>query len=200
MIISKVEQNSPEWLALKLGVPSSSHFSEIITSTGALSKQHTKYMNRLAGERVSGTGEETFSSKHTDKGLEREPEARSLYEIITGVDVELVGVCYQDTKKRYLCSPDGLVGKPGGLEIKCPMMTTQVEYLRANAIPAIYFQQIQGSLLITGRKWWDFMSYYPGIKPLIIRVTRDEPFIRMLYSRLDTFCVELADVTKQIGG
>ena len=38
----------------------------------------------------------------------------------------------------------------------------------------MYKNQVQSSLWITGRKWWDFMSYYPDMKPFIIRVFPDK--------------------------
>jgi hypothetical protein len=79
-------------------------------------------------------------------------------------------------------SPDGLVGESGGLEIKCPMPATHIEYLRDGRLPSKYIQQVQGCLWISGRDWWDFMSYHPKMTPLIIRVYRDEVFIKALES------------------
>jgi hypothetical protein len=35
-------------------------------------------------------------------------------------------------------------------------------------------------LWISGRDWWDFMSYHPKMEPLIVRVFRDEEFIKAL--------------------
>jgi hypothetical protein len=84
-----------------------------------------------------------------------------------------VGLCLHD---EFECgaSPDGLVGDDGGLEIKCPLPHTHVSYLRAGDVTGKYIPQIQGCLWITGREWWDFMSYHPAMEDLIVRVYRDE--------------------------
>ena len=200
MISEKIEQGTPEWLALKCGVPSASEFDKIVTTAGKSSKQREKYLYRLAGERITGCREEGYTNGAMERGAIVEAEARTLYEMIKGVEVEQVGVCYPNDDKAYLCSPDGLVGEDGGLEIKCPLMATHVSYLLDNVLPMDYFQQVQGSLLVTGRKWWDFVSHYPGIKPFIIRVERDEVFLKALQIELELFCKELIDITEKIRG
>lgn len=198
MIIVNVEQGSEAWFSLKAGVPSASSFDKIVTTKGASSKQREKYMYKLAGEKIIGKCEETYKNDIMQRGIDMEAEARALYEMDSGMTVKTVGVCYPNEKKEYLCSPDGLIGKIGGLEIKCPIISTHVSYLLNGTLPSDYFQQIQGSMLVTGRKWWDFMSYYPGMKPLIIRVERDEAFISSLKIELAAFCAELPKITERI--
>ena len=44
-------------------------------------------------------------------------------------------------------------------------------------MPIEYVAQVQGQLWITEKKWCDFLCYAENIKPLIIRVERDEDFI-----------------------
>jgi hypothetical protein len=73
----------------------------------------------------------------------------------------------------------------GGLEIKCPAPATHVSYLRDGTLPSKYYQQVMGCLWITGREWWDFMSYHPSMKPLIVRVERDEEYIKSLAKNVD---------------
>ena len=77
-------------------------------------------------------------------------------------------------------SPDGLVGADGGLEIKCPAPSTHVKYLRDGKLPVAYKQQVMGCLWITGRSWWDFVSYHESMPALLIRVERDEDYIKAL--------------------
>ena len=198
MLALDLEQGTAEWFAAKLGTPSASNFDKIVTTKGEPSKQAEKYLWRLAGERVSGTSEETYQNGIMQKAIETEAEAREFYELTQGVTVKKVGIVYPDNGKKYACSPDGLVGNDGGLEIKCPIMSTQVGYLLDGKLPTEYFQQIQGNLFVTGRKWWDFLSYFPGIKPLLIRVEREEEFIAKLKTALDLFCAELQTVVKKI--
>ena len=197
MIILDVEQGSDEWFAARVGVPSASIFDKIVTSKGALSTSKQKLIYRLAGERVLGEKEEGYTNGTMQRGIELEPEARLLFELITGLEVEEVGLCYYDKRKDRSCSPDGhIINEKEGLEIKCPELQTHVEYLIGKKLPTKYIQQVQGSLYITGLERWHFFSYYPGIKPLHIVVERDEIFIAKLSKALDDFVVELDETHK----
>ena len=198
MITLDLIQGQPEWFAAKCGIPSASNFDKIVTSTGTPSKQREKYLWQLAGERVSGKVAETYNNAIMEKGIEMEAEARNLYEMLKDVKIEQVGICYPDEKKLCAASPDGLVGKDGLLEIKCPLIYTHVGYLLKNELPMAYFEQTQGQLYVTGRKYVDFLSYYPGIKPLIIRCVRDEKFIKALAVEIEVFCKSLDEITNKI--
>lgn len=189
-------QKSPEWYAIRSGVPTASEFDKIVTTKGERSKQREKYLFRLAGECVSGQVEDTFQSAAMQRGVQMETEARDIYQFITGNEVEQVGFCLADG--GYGCSPDGLIGKDGALEIKCPSVHTHVEYLLGNKLPSEYFQQVHGQLLVTERKWCDFVSYYPGIRPLIVRVDRDREFLKTLDAELLEFCAELKETINKI--
>jgi putative phage-type endonuclease len=198
MVIVDCIQGSEEWFAERVGRPSASRFSEIITTTGQPSKQAEKYLHELAGERVVGFKAETYINANMARGIEMEAEARQLYELMSGVEVEQVGICYQDEERKYGASPDGLVGESGLLEIKCPTLHVSVKYLLAGSLPTDYFQQVQGQLFVTGREWVDFMSYYPGLKPMVVRVQRDEKFIAALKNELDAFCDRLDEVEAKL--
>ena len=195
-IYDDLVQGTPEWKAVKCGVPSASNFDKIVTTKGERSKQAEKYLYTLAGERSTGTSEETFQSAAMLKGTEMESEARSYYEIVNDTEVKQVGFCLAD---GYGSSPDGLIGKDGGLELKVPNLATHVGYLLDGKLPTEYFCQVQGNLFVTSRKWWDFMSYAsPSIKPFIIRVEPDKTFIKKLEIELRLFCDELEQIVKKI--
>lgn len=198
MIIEAVEQGSAEWLKFRCGIPTASNFDKIVTSSGAPSKQREKYMYQLAAERISGVKEDGYQSAAMTRGIEMEAEARKLYELITGETVELCGIGFCDSRKLFAASPDGLVGEDGCIEIKCPTSAIHVGYLLDGKLPTDYFQQTQGQLFVTGRKWNDFISYYPGVKPFIVRCQRDEKFIGALFLELDKFCKELDVITEKI--
>ena len=197
MKILQCDQRSEEWLVARCGIPTASSFDRLITTKGAQSTQRTKYMYQLAGERVAGSAEESFQSAAMLRGIETELEARKFYEFTTGETVQEIGFCLSDCG-RWGCSPDGLVGEDGLIEIKCPIISTHVGYLLENTLPMDYFQQTQGQLLVTGRKWCDFVSYYAGLKPLLIRVERNEQFIKLLENELIGFCRELENVITRI--
>jgi putative phage-type endonuclease len=169
------EQYSPEWWAIRKGVPTASSFDKIITAkTMKPSASQDDYICELIADRVTEAvpEEDRPMSKAMAAGLEMEPEARRWYELECDQDVVQVGFCLDD-KGRFGCSPDGLVGDDGGLELKCPMAKTQAKYLLAGTLPDEYKGQVHGQMIVTGRKWWDFASYCPGLPPLLIRVTPD---------------------------
>jgi len=188
-------QGSPEWFAARCGIPTASNFDKIITIDGKPSKQREKYLYRLAGERITQKPEASYQNESMARGVEMEAEARTLYELMTGKTVGIVGVCSQG---NYSASPDGLVNGDGLLEIKCPLLSTHVSYLLQNELPSEYFQQVQGQLFVTERKYCDFMSYYPAIKPFIITVKPDKKFHKALKTELDLFCKELEEITNKL--
>lgn len=198
MIIINCEQNSPEWFAEKLGKPSASNASMIVTTAGKQSKQRTGYMDELAAERITGQRYEGYSNKNMEIGNEREDECRALYGLLYNVEIKKVGVVYMAESKRFLCSPDGIINNEYGIEMKNVIPKTQVRRLIEGKLPTEYFSQIQFSLLVTGFKRWDFVSYCPGLKPLIIQVNRDEKFISVLATELNAFCKELDEITEKI--
>jgi len=180
MIISPHEQGTDAWLAARLGKPSASCFSKLITMTGKPSASADAYINQLLGERLTGKSEPHYTSEAMILGTEREPLARADYEFISGNKVDQVGFILDDSES-YGCSPDGLIGEDGGLEIKCPAQTTQAGYWRDKQSGVKkYYQQIQGCMWVTGRKWWDFFSYHPDMPHVLVRVERNEEYIEKL--------------------
>lgn len=198
MIIVQCEQNSEQWWQEKLGKPSASNASKIITNDGKPSKQRTGYLYELAGEIITGKREEGYKNAIMEAGQEREDESRKFYELTYGVEVTQVGVIYKDEQKKFLCSPDGIVKDKYGLELKNILPKTQVKYLLDGGLPPEYFSQIQFSLYVTGFKYWEFLSYVPAMKPLIIRVMPDKKFLAILEVELEVFCKELETITNKI--
>ena len=210
IIIDSCEQGTPEWLAFKLGVPSSTGFKRIVTTKGEPSKSRAGYLKELALETVTGKRKKTFVSGAMAEGTAREDESRALYELRTGYTVRQVAVVFPDEQRKCLCSPDGLVlsaDQPSmiqiadrGLEAKNPEEDTHYDVLMAGVLPTTHFCQVQGSLYVTGFDSWDYISYHPDLAPLIITVKRDEKFISKLASALDIFCLELALTVKKLRG
>ena len=186
MIKLDVEQGSDEWFAARCGIPTASNFDKIITATGKKSSQAEGYMNTLLAESVTS---EKSSIKQTDwmlRGIEMEPEARETYEFITDSKVDQTGLVFRDESKNVACSPDGLL-PDRGLEIKCPAPGTHIGYLLGGKTPTTYIPQLQGSMWVTGFDTWDFLSYHPDIKPMIITVRRDEKFHNALDEIMGAF-------------
>ncbi|MFH2075439.1 MAG: lambda exonuclease family protein [Pseudomonadota bacterium] len=199
MIKIDVPQGSPEWFAARAGIPTSSCFDKIVTSKGEPSRQAKNYLYQLAGERITGAKMDTYQNAAMLRGIEMEAEARALFQMVMDIEVEEVGLCYADEQKRVACSPDGLL-LDAGLEIKCPLIHTAVGYLLSGSLPTDYFQQIQGSMLVTGFNHYFFMSYYPGLPSLILDVQRDWKFTAALKIELEAFCEELDALEKKLRG
>ena len=172
------EQGTQEWLTSRLGCPSGSGFDKLITSSGKPSTQSEGYINQLIAELMTKQTTEVKVSDAMQRGTDLEPMAREFYELASGNEVMEVGFCKHDNLEAGV-SPDGLM-EDGGLEIKCPSPSWHCAYLRAGTLPTKYKQQVQGCMWITGREWWDFVSYHETMPALIVRVHRDDEYIKLL--------------------
>jgi len=180
VIISNEEQGTEAWLESRLGKPSASGFGKLITRTGKPSTQAEGYINQLIFEKISGKIPETYKSPAMERGNELEPEARENFEFINDLIVRQVGFVQND-ELTYGCSPDGLIADNGGLEIKCPLGQTMVRYLRdEEELVKAYWQQIQGSMWVTGASHWYAFAYHPETKHVQVRVERDNDYIKLL--------------------
>lgn len=186
-IIKGIEQGSEDWLKLRLGVATASDFDKIITPTGKESTQFEKYALELATQTLVSEPDSTYKNEAMQRGNALEPLARQLYQEATLNFVDEITMFKSDCG-NFGYSPDGLIGEDGLIEIKCPLATTHLKYLIDNKLPSEYIPQVQGGLLVSGRKWCDFVSYHPNFKErnmLIIRVERDEEFIAKLKDGID---------------
>lgn len=181
-IIKNIEQGTDEWLKLRLGVATASNFDKIITTAGKESESLKKYALQLATELMLEIPEPTFKNDIMVRGNELEALAREAYQEETFNVVEQITMFKSDCG-NFGYSPDGLVGNDGLVEIKCPLATTHFKYLIDNKMPSEYWQQVQGGLWVSQRKWIDFVSfnsYFKDKKLFIIRVERNEEFIAKL--------------------
>jgi exodeoxyribonuclease (lambda-induced) len=181
-IINGIEQGSPEWLQLRLGVATASDFKKIITSTGKESKTLKDYALELASESLLTEPEASYKSEAMQRGNDLEDEARKYYSFITDIKVDQVTFIKKDDEIGY--SPDGLIGDNGSIEIKCPQKKNHLKYLVDNKLPTEYKSQVQGGLYISGREYCNFISYHPLFKydkkMLVVKVYRDEEYIKEL--------------------
>ncbi len=199
MIQHHAPQGTVAWMQARAGVITASCFDKLLTPAKLEpSKSMRPYLCQLAGETVLGGPMESYQSAAMERGKEFEEEARDYYSLVRGEEVEEAGLCYLDEARRVGCSPDGLVGTDGGLELKCPGIPKHVEYLLAGVCPPEYWHQVQGCLYVTGRKWWDFMSYFPGLPPLLVRVEPDERYHAALAAVLPGAIAQLDEMIEQV--
>ena len=193
MEIINCEQNSPEWFEARRGIPTASQFKAILAKGEG--KTRRTYMMKLAGELITGERMESFSNEYTERGHEFEPEARDLYQFQTGAELRRVGFIRSG---KAGCSPDSLIGEDGGLEIKSQSPHLLIETILKDEFPSEHRAQVQGTLWITKRQWWDIAVYYRGVPLFTKRTHRDEKYIQTLATEVDRFNAELADVVSQI--
>lgn len=189
MILHKVEQGTPAWLELRLGIPTASEFDAIISPlwkvrTGEGVKT---YLYRKIVEKVCRHLDEDFGGGFAmEQGSILEHEATPWFEFTHDMQIQRVGFCTTDDG-RVGCSPDGLIGEDGGIEIKCPLPHTHLKYLMAGTLPPEYAAQVHGSMFVTGRSWWKFVSYSRKFPALVLHVERDEKIIEAMREALDGF-------------
>lgn len=185
----RVEQGSIAWRELRAGNATASRIADIIakTKTG-YSASRENYMTELVIERF-GVLSEGFTNAAMQWGTEKEPFARSTYELKNGIMVSEIDYVPHKTIKRAGASPDGIVGD-GLLELKCPNSTTHFNYFLAGEVPEKYKPQMAWQMACTGAKWCDFVSYDP-------RVPDDLQYFEIRYERDDVYIATLeAEVTK----
>lgn len=176
-----IEQNTDEWMNLRMGKFTASMFSDLMGSKNTLTYQ--KAINKVVFEILTNEVPENFTSGYMERGHELEPLAKELYSMMTFNDVSNGGFF---SYGNYIgASPDGLIDDDGLLEIKSPSFNTMINYLLRKSLPIEYKYQVQGQLFVTNRKWCDFMAYHPKLKPLIIRVERDEDIITDIQTRIN---------------
>ena len=174
MIIHPAEQGSAAWAEARLGIPTASQFSRIITPGGKISKSRDGYLAELLAEWALGESVSDFmGTDWTERGHFLEGEARAAYGLLRDADVTEVGLCYKDAEHMVAASPDGIIGEDGLIELKVPKASTHLMWLARDAVPREHSMQLQGQLFVTGREWVDFMSYHPGLPPLVLRVAPD---------------------------
>lgn len=195
--IHTCDQGSLDWYKIRSGMPTASEFATVLASGkgGGESITRKKYLYRLAGEIITGEPEETYQSADMARGKVMEESAREHYAFVREADPELVGFISNGPKG---CSPDALLDHDGLLEIKTAKPSVQIERLQRNDLPPEHKAQCQGALWICERTYLDFVSYWPKMPPLIVRVERDEAYIANLAAEVDRFNEELAEVVDRV--
>jgi putative phage-type endonuclease len=199
-----MEQRSEEWFAARLGKVTASKINDIMASgrSGeAVSRRN--YRTQIISERLTGKREEMYVNAAMQHGIDTEDEARDAY-VFDYADVEETGLIDHPTIPMSGASPDGLVGKDGLIEIKCPKTTTHTTTLISQKVPSHYMNQMMWQMACTGRDWCDFVSYSPffpdNLKMFVRRVQRDEEHIKQLEDEVTKFLTEVEDTIKFLQG
>jgi hypothetical protein len=154
----EVDQNTDEWFELRSGKLTSSRLGVVMSNYGkAFGEPAKKYAVNIAIEQITGQAiPSNYTNEHMQRGHDQEPIARMMYEDDTFCTVDNGGFFMSDFVG---CSPDGLIGDDGVIEIKSVIATTQFATVKRQALDPSYKWQCIGNLMFTGRNWLDFVSY-----------------------------------------
>jgi len=187
-VFSDIEQNTPEWQALRCGRFTASRAKMLMAKTkSGPAASRGNLISQLAVERLTGAVDEGYTNAAMQRGHDLEDDARQAYEAKMSFEnnarVEQVAFMVHGELDFMGCSPDGLVycndAPPGMLEIKCPSaMAKHMSYLLEGKHAIEYRWQIQHQLLVSDRTWCDIVSYDPrypeGAQLVIKRVERND--------------------------
>lgn len=204
-----IEQRTTDWHMQRCAKITASRFADALAFTKGSKNVapkplecRNKYARELAFEILSGSPVHSISSKSMQWGTEAEVLAREAYELQTGaIVIESEFVSHPDYP--YIgASPDGLIGKDGGMEIKSPH--DEAVHIRTwqEGMPEEHLAQVQGNLFVTGRQWWDFVSYDPRqaepYRLYIQRIQRDEEYIEQLKTGLLAFWTDVQKIVSEL--
>lgn len=190
-----VVQGSDEWLAMRCGVLTASEMKYVVTPTlkPADNDKTRAHLWEMLAQRISSYVEPQYISTDMLRGIEDEFYARKAY----AEHYAPVEECGFITNGKWGFtlgySPDGLVGDDGLIEIKSRRQKYQVETIATDEVPAEYMIQLQTGLLVSERKWIDFVSYSGGLPMFVKRVEAIPEYQDAIIAAACAFEARLAD-------
>lgn len=186
-----MEQGTPAWFDIRKMHFTASNANTILARGKGLD---TLIQNMLADYYSSGNYEEyslNYMSPQMKRGKEFEDKARTIYELETGRSVKQVG--FVELTSNIGCSPDGLVGDDGLIEIKNHNDKKFFDIVTTGKIEKKYIDQMQMQMYVTGRRWCDYFAFNPNFKVpyVMVKVKRDEDYMKNLKVALTEAVVKL---------
>ena len=198
-------QGSEEWFAVRRGKITASRLSDLMKKTKyGESTYKTKLRMELAIERITGkSASNVVMNQAMHDGIEREPDARMLFEAVTGKEVALCGSFDHPEIVNTSASPDGLLrGENAILEIKCPTAVTHARNLMADGMDKRYLYQVAWQMACTESMHGYFASYHPDfptdLRLKYVRVERDDDLILDISKAVRQFDIEVEDLINNI--
>jgi len=194
MKIHKCLQGSDEWMKCRKGKLTGSNAQAIQAQGDGLKS----YVVQVMSNYYASVRDDTYTNSDMDRGTELEPLARAEYSRVNKVKVKEVG--FIEMNKYVGVSPDGLVGKDGGIEIKCHSNLIYFKLLLGGEIDKKYWWQVQMNLLVSGRKWWDYVGFSPNFKKklVIIRFYPDQCAFDKLLKGFEMGIKQIESIKKQL--
>jgi len=177
---NNVDQNTDEWLQLRLGRFTASTAGDLFAKK--TTKQYQDLIKRVAFERIKGKAPNDFEYKggYLERGHDLEPLAAEAYQQYTG-ELLLNGGFF--TLGDWIgASPDGRhIGGQSGVEIKCLGWKAFMDYAKLPTLTPEYYWQVHFQMLVTGWDKIDFFAWHPDfaiVPPVTVK--RDEDAQRLL--------------------
>ena len=198
-------QGSDEWFAARVGKITASRLGDIMRKTRyGESTYKAKVRLELAIERITGKSASSITpNRAMYDGVEREPSARKLFEVITQKDVALCGSFDHPEIVNTSASPDGLLRDENAvLELKCPTHVTHCRNILSDTMPKDYIYQVQWQIACTESDYAYFASFHPDFPKELrlkwVRVERDDKVIKSLEEAVRQFDIEIEDLIIKI--
>lgn len=188
-IYEDLEQGSDEWLQARCGLITASEMNLILTPTLKIADNDKtkKHVYELAAQRLTSYVEPSYVGDHMLRGREDEIKAREAYSENYAPVREVGGMVRDFGGFKVWVSPDGLVGEDGGIECKSRTQRYQVQTFVEWEVPVEHRLQVQTALLVSGREFWDYVSYSGGLPMAVIRVYPDETIHHAIVSACEQF-------------
>ncbi len=189
-------QGSDEWLAARCGLITASEMKHLLTVKTLKVADNDKtraHIWELLFQRQTGYVEPQYVSDDMLRGVEDEFYARQLY-AEHFAPVQEVGFITNDKFGFTIgYSPDALVGDDGLIEVKSRRGKFQIQTIAENEVPEEYVLQLQTGLLVSERKWIDFISYSGGLPMFVKRVEADPLIQGAIVAAASAFELKLAE-------
>ena len=195
LVVHDCEQNSPQWYEARLGKVTASHFADIMA--GGEGKVRTRYLRDLAGEIITGRPRENYTNKSMDRGHEMENEAREQYARTNFAEITRVGFIYNPEIDAG-CSPDGLIGDDGMLEIKTMIPALLIGVLERGMMPPEHRAQCHGAMWVLRRKRCALRIFYPGMPTYTAEIERDPIYEKEISDAVEIFQYDLKKLVQKI--
>lgn len=196
-----LHQGSDEWLEARRGILTASEMKLILTPTlkTARNDKTRAHVYELAAQRISGFVEARYIGDDMLRGQDDEIYARMAYAEHFAPVEDMGFIVNRKFGFPIGYSPDGMVGDDGLIEIKSRLQKLQVQTMvehvatGGKSIPADFVLQHQTGLIVSERKWIDFISYCGGLPMIVIRVWPDDQVQAAIIEAACEFEAEIQD-------
>ncbi len=200
-MIEEPLQRTEAWRLARAGRVTASRISDVVTTTrNGWGHARAKYADQLVAERLTGRPQDMRRIKSLDDRADLEPEAIAAYQFYTDHEVELVGFIQHPKIEMAGASPDGLIGKKGGLEIKCLNSENHIKLIEGDDSPMLeYMPQMMFGMACTERPWWEFIAYCPIMPERLKLFTRRIPRDKEVVAKIEALVIDfLAEVDERV--